>query len=107
VLSWPYSPPLGGEDLDSRSAREEAEEFLSMILTVAPAAARKVVEEARALGIKDGTLKRAKKALGVQVQRQSFPGGKPGDGYWIWELPRRDQGEQTGQGVQPDAARTA
>ena len=56
------------------------------MLASGPVAAKDVVKTARANGISERTLKRAKSYLGVQSQRT---GGLGTDGQWRWWLPNR------------------
>lgn len=78
---------LGGAEGEGHSARKEAEDFLLDRLAGAAASAAGLLKEARAAGIAEATLKRAKTRLRLHAQRHGVPGGKPGDGIWTWELP--------------------
>ena len=69
---------------EERSARAEAEDFLRDELSDGDRPAREIKNAARDMGIKPDTLKRAKKALGVQSERQ---GGIADRGAWVWRLP--------------------
>ena len=53
-------------------AQTEAVEFLRAALAGGERPATEVLREAAALGIAEITLRRARKALGVQVRRQGF-----------------------------------
>jgi putative DNA primase/helicase len=68
-----------------RSARAEATDFLAEKLAGGPVAARDVEDHARAVGISIKTLRRAKKDLGVKVEKTGFDGG------WVWRLPEGGQ----------------
>ena len=68
---------------DERMAQTEAVEFLRAALAEGERTASDVLREAAALGIAEITLRRARKALGVQVRREGF--GK--DGRFILALP--------------------
>ncbi len=61
----------------------EAVEFLRAVLASGERPASEVLREAAALGIAEITLRRARKALGVQVRREGF--GK--DGRFLLALP--------------------
>ena len=63
----------------------EAEGFLREVLVEGPVPAKRVQTEARASGISQATLRRAKKRLGVKVQREGVA-GKRGGGEWEWAL---------------------
>lgn len=78
-------PPAGNEE---RSAQDEAQDFLRDLLAGGPVEARTVIKEAKAAGIADITLRRAKAALGVTVKRSTRPGERTGP--WVWSL-RDDQ----------------
>src|SRR5207302_9031742 len=68
---------------DERMAQTEAVEFLRAALAEGERTASDVLREAAALGIAEITLRRARKALGVQVRREGF--GK--DGRFLLALP--------------------
>jgi putative DNA primase/helicase len=72
---------LGSLDGDARSEHDEAIEFLRSELADGPQPAKKVQDAARDAGVGPGSLKRAKRALGVASKKQSMGGG------WAWELP--------------------
>jgi hypothetical protein len=67
-------------DPEERSALEEAMEFLRDELESGPVESTQVSKDARAAGITEITLKRAKRALGVRSRKQA-------DGPWAWEMP--------------------
>jgi putative DNA primase/helicase len=67
-------------DSTDRGARGEAIEFLKVKLAQGPVAAKEVEDHAKALGIAVKTLRRAKKHLGVLVEKTGFDGG------WVWRL---------------------
>ncbi len=73
-------------DHEERSTLVEAQDFLGVVLAVGRVSAREVQEEARTAGISERTLKRAKQALGVDVEREG-EAGKRGGGTWYWSLP--------------------
>lgn len=63
----------------------EAKEFLSRVLASgSPYPSKAIFEEAESQGIKQRTLFRAKKALGIKASRQ---GGLGNEGSWSWRLP--------------------
>ncbi|PIR53000.1 hypothetical protein COU76_03425 [Candidatus Peregrinibacteria bacterium CG10_big_fil_rev_8_21_14_0_10_49_10] len=65
-----------------RTALENAMDFLSEALAERPRPAKDVMADAEHAGISERTLKRAKKELNVQANRE---GGSKG--HWIWSLP--------------------
>ena len=70
-------------------ARNEAVEFLNDVLVGGPVAANQIKEEAEEAGIKERTLWRAKKVLGVMAYREGGAEGR-GKGQWFWKLPVAD-----------------
>lgn len=72
---------LGSLDGDARGEHDEAIEFLRCELVDGSQLAKKVQDAARDAGVGPGSLKRAKRALGVASKKQSMGGG------WAWELP--------------------
>ncbi len=74
------------QDQDHADARSEAVEFLNEVLADGPVAANQVKEEAEEAGIKERTLARAKKAVGVISYREGAAGER-GKGQWLWKLP--------------------
>jgi hypothetical protein len=75
--------PIVGEE---RTAVDEAVDFLRGELAEGPVDTKEVQSAARAAGISDRTLDRARYALGVKADRLGEP-GKRGGGHWIWRLP--------------------
>ncbi len=73
LLAIPSSP-------EERTALDEAKKFLADLLSNGPFESKAVQKEAKAAGIADATLRRAKKALSIRVEKQSFKGG------WAWVL---------------------
>ena len=67
---------------EERLARDEAAEFLRRILADGPVLVREVEREARAEGISERTLNRARKQVGVQAEKV----GQPGDNKQEWWL---------------------
>lgn len=83
---------LKGKDgrLDA-PARDEAEDFLTQELSDGPRKASDLIKEAKAIGINERTLNRAKKRLGITVTRQRDQHGKTIG--WVWSLPESAQPE--------------
>jgi putative DNA primase/helicase len=73
------------EDREERSALEEAGDFLRAVLADAPMPAKRLLSEAREAGHAEKTIRRAAKAIGVEVVKE---GGHYGDGHqqWLWRL---------------------
>jgi hypothetical protein len=86
-----------------RSALEEAKAFLLDLLGAGPVEADRVRREARAAGIADVTLRRAKALLGVQSERT---GGLGEAGRWTWRLPPRTR-PRSGLESEAEAAEAA
>jgi hypothetical protein len=68
-------------DDDERSALEAAIDFLASELRDRPAAPKDLQLRARAAGIADATLRRAKERLGVVARKTGMRDG------WVWQLP--------------------
>lgn len=68
----------------SPAARDEAKQFLADILANGPVLKTEIVEAAEAHGISERTLFRAKKDLGIVVEKD-----RKKDGKWYWRLPDR------------------
>lgn len=66
-----------------KGALEEAEEILTDILSDGPVAVEDATKQARAAGIADRTLRRAKVSLNVISRKLGGPGTP-----WVWELPK-------------------
>ena len=91
-LTWDANAPdIRADDLvrsqseDEKTAIDEACEFLSDYLAKGPATQADVIREARANGISERTVKRAKKALNLPKSERM--GGVGSHGYWEWRLP--------------------
>lgn len=79
--------PVNSEE---RSALDEAEDFLRATLKDGPRRSTAVKKEAREADISEGTLRRAKRAMGVRSIKDG--------GLWSWMLPEgADQWEQGAQ----------
>lgn len=73
----------GSEQEEEHTQRDEAKDFLKQLLADGPMPAKEVRKEAEQVGIKEATLKRAKKALNIDSNRSGFGSS----GVWLWELP--------------------
>jgi len=73
-------------DGEVAGALAEAEEFLCDILANGAVPSRQVIGEAKEVGIKEHTLKRAKKKLRIEAKRVGKEGER-GGGHWCWVLP--------------------
>lgn len=78
-------------DRDARTRLSEAEDFLQQTLASGPVSAKEIFPDAKAQGISERTLKRAKRKLNVHSRK--------GPEEWLWEL--SNQGCQGGQEFQP------
>ena len=79
-------PALGDEE---RAGVDEAEQFLRDVLADGPVDAAQVKRDAKAAGISDRTLDRAKGALGIRMPDCVKRVGGVGErGHWTWELPK-------------------
>jgi putative DNA primase/helicase len=92
IFKWIGETELSADDLlstppENKSARDEAKEFLIDLLSDGDLPAEKVFAAARAKGIKEKTLRRAAKELGVEIFQVGTK-GKAGTGGWVWHLPR-------------------
>jgi putative DNA primase/helicase len=75
-----------------RIERDDAIEFIQVMLKDGPQLAATMRDEAKQLGISERTLVRAKEDLAkedlkVVAYRENAPGGKRGEGAWYWKLP--------------------
>ena len=77
----------GVMDSDERTERDDAADFLrELLLGGVRVPAAQVFKEAKAAGISERTLKRAKRDLGIKPEKEGF-----GDrGRWMWFWPKRD-----------------
>lgn len=85
LLSAPQDDEGRAERDQRHGARQEAETWLLDLLYAGPVASRDVIRKARADGIAERTLERAKAALEVKAERT---GGLGETGSWTWSLPR-------------------
>ncbi len=81
---------LAAADPDERSAREEARVFLREELATGRQLAEDLKRKASRMGIAERTLKRAKRDLGVNAEREGFST----DGMWYWRLPLGGDGSK-------------
>jgi hypothetical protein len=88
-FEWTGEVDLTAEDLcrepensETRSAREEAEEFLKEVLKDGPVPQTEVAQQAEEQGISKRTLDRAKKSLRIKSKRT--------EGRWVWSLSREN-----------------
>jgi hypothetical protein len=72
---------------DERTARDEAQDWLSDFLEDGPRLAKDVYRESSQAGISKRTLDRAKRDLRVTPRKLDFLSG------WMWELPQGSHGE--------------
>ena len=79
-FTWDDQPPaevdvdevLGGVRSDDRAEREDAKAFLLEVLAKGPVPSTEIEKDAKANGIAQRTLFRAKSSLGVQAKRNGF-----------------------------------
>jgi hypothetical protein len=71
----------GDEDEGSRSAVDEAKDFLIRELADGPVSPRDLEEHADQAGIAWATIRRAKTALGIETHKAGMEAG------WMWQLP--------------------
>jgi putative DNA primase/helicase len=72
-----------GGDAESRGAKEDAKAFLLEVLAEGPVPARDVKRQAEEGGVSIASLRRAQRALSVEVRRE---GGIAAKGQWLWCL---------------------
>src|SRR5690606_18257969 len=77
-------------DPGEKSAVEEAADWLRGALEDGPVPSRVLLREAKASGIAEITLRRAKERLGVRAERQSAMGLGRGRGEWVRVLDGQD-----------------
>lgn len=91
-IEWEGASSLSASQLlamptsaEERTAVDDAKAVLSDILAGGPVAAKDVQREARAAGVSDATLRRARDAAGVTARKV----GRPGEAgqRWEWSLP--------------------
>jgi hypothetical protein len=80
----------GGDDPEEGAALRDAAGFLRQLLTDKDVSAQEVFKEARANGISDRTLKRAKLSVGVRSRKQ----GSGKDAAWYWHLTKKESHER-------------
>lgn len=97
-------------DHDTRSATDEAVEWLRELLAAGPIGAKEARRQARQVGISDRTLDRAKRRAGVRSESARDENGISG---WTWRLLDRpgytpsDVGDLGDLGAQRNGAKTA
>lgn len=79
------------EDEETKTAVEEAKEFLKEILSSGAVASSEIKKDARKAGISEITLNRAKRKLGIKTKFLKNEKGKIVN--WIWELPDDHPGD--------------
>jgi AAA domain len=87
---WAEFSDLSADDLlrasdEEPSAIEEASDFLKAYLAEGEKPAKEVISAAKKAGISEASLKRARKEI-AKAMRASAPGGKKGEGQWVWTL---------------------
>ncbi len=92
VFSWMGQADISADDLlvqptEHKGAREEAKDFLMRMLEEGDRPAKEIWDAARAEGISEKTLKRAKADLNIEVAQIGIP-GRTGSGGWVWHLPK-------------------
>lgn len=98
-LTWESAPIVGTADallasdsVETRSERQErdqAVQFLRDVLTDGPLASREIFADAKANGIAQRTLWRAKNELRIACEKERGRGAR---GAWFWMLPPREAG---------------
>jgi putative DNA primase/helicase len=73
-------------DPETKSALDEAVEFLRETLAQEALPAKEVIKAAKDIGISERTLNRAKQQVGVKAFRKTITGGKH---HWMWWIPNR------------------
>jgi hypothetical protein len=87
-----------GSDENSATAVAEAARWLQQALRNGPMPAKELRKKAKADGIADRTLRRAKSRIGVQTEKDGYGG----DGRWLWKLP--DAVDSKAVNTSPDLA---
>jgi len=77
----------------SPSARDNAKQFIEMLLSNGPVGSKDVKEAARENGISWGTVRRAAEHLGVDIKKDG-PLNDKGEITWRWHLPPRKADEK-------------
>jgi hypothetical protein len=94
-----------GSNEESRSAIRIAEDFLRDALADGPRPSSEVQKEARAAGISQPTLNRAKQRLGVKAKKQGRPGDK--EQRWVWILQQTEDDHEVYQAQADDDLQTS
>ena len=74
---------LASPDLEDRTIRDEAKDYLADILAAGPLPSKDVLEDGKQCGFNETTLRRAAKDIGVKSERVGGIGKK---GSWEWRL---------------------
>jgi putative DNA primase/helicase len=67
---------------ESRSAKAEAIDFLTDLVSGGPVPTKDVMKEAASAGISPKSLRSARETLGIKSEKAGFEGG------WVWALPK-------------------
>lgn len=78
--------PRPSPDLPKPGVQSQAMMFLQTLLADGPVASTVVLREAKAAGLSEKTLHRAKDRLGIGVAREHRGQGQRGRGRWVWYL---------------------
>lgn len=73
------------DENDEGGEKEDAENFLCDLLAAGPMPAKRIKADADGAGYSWITIKRAKKAAGIEARREGFGTGS----VWVWELPAK------------------
>jgi hypothetical protein len=76
----------GRKDADTPSICDEVKTWLEDYLGDGPCAQKAVIAQAKLLGYREKTVRRAREALGIKPKKEGF--GK--DSEWTWKLPSKD-----------------
>jgi hypothetical protein len=71
------------EEPEEKSARAEAVAFLRDTLAGGPVPSKRIIADARACGIAEKTLRRAKSDLGIEAVKEAMGSG------WLWTIPAK------------------
>lgn len=78
---------------NQQPALTDAADFLHLLLSSGPVAAKEIKSEASDAGVSAASLRRAAATLGVKSRRV---GGLAGAGHWIWDLPEGSAAREGG-----------
>jgi len=93
---------LGFESKDERTERDDAEETLRSLLSQGDRPMKEVEREMARSGFSKATMRRAKKASGIEAKKNGMAGG------WWWHLPPEGahQSPEGAEGVHPQGVST-